>query len=124
VVAGTTGISAVIAPDGGELSRTDFFQPAYLDMQVRLKTRLTPATRWGPLLQWVMVLAAGAVILAGIRHNGWFPRSIRRRSRSPGETTRQSTRVGATPGTHQLDEHDSGSTPDKGGDRTPTDDGD
>jgi apolipoprotein N-acyltransferase len=124
VVAGTTGISAVIAPDGGELSRTDFFQPAYLDMQVRLKTRLTPATRWGPLLQWVMVLAAGAVILAGIRHNGWFPRSIRRRSRSPGETTRQSTSVGATPGTHQLDEHDSGSTPDKGGDRTPTDDGD
>ena len=38
VVAGTTGISAVIAPDGGELVRTDFFQPAYLDIQVRLKT--------------------------------------------------------------------------------------
>ena len=32
VVAGTTGISAVIAPDGVELVRTDFFQPAYLDM--------------------------------------------------------------------------------------------
>ena len=31
VVAGTTGISAVIAPDGGELARTDFFEPAYLD---------------------------------------------------------------------------------------------
>ncbi|OBJ03900.1 apolipoprotein N-acyltransferase [Mycobacterium sp. 1465703.0] len=124
VVAGTTGISAVIAPDGGELARTDFFQPAYLDMQVRLKTRLTPATRWGPLLQWVMVLAAGAVILAGIRHNGWFPRSIRRRSRSPGETTRQSTRVGATPGKPPPDQHDSGSTSYQGGDRTPTDDGD
>lgn len=80
VVAGTTGISAVVAPDGGELARTEFFQPAYLDMQVRLKTRLTPATRWGPLLQWVMVLAAGAVILVGIRHNGWFPRSVRLRS--------------------------------------------
>ncbi|MBL7315480.1 apolipoprotein N-acyltransferase, partial [Escherichia coli] len=38
VVAGTTGISAVIAPDGGELIRTDFFQPAYLDSHVRLKT--------------------------------------------------------------------------------------
>lgn len=80
VVAGTTGISAVVAPDGGELGRTDFFQPAYLDMQVRLKTRLTPATQWGPLVQWAMVLAAGAVILAGIRHNGWFPRSVRLRS--------------------------------------------
>ena len=32
VVAGTTGISAVIAPDGRELARTAFFEPAYLDM--------------------------------------------------------------------------------------------
>lgn len=108
VVAGTTGISAVVAPDGGELARTDFFQPAYLDMQVRLKTRLTPATRWGPLVQWIMVLAAGAVILAGIRHNGWFPRSVRRPS------TRQSQGAGATPGKPPPDSRD----------RTPADDGD
>ena len=80
VVAGTTGISAVIAPDGAELVRTEFFQPAYLDIQVRLKTKLTPATRWGPIVQWVLVAAAGAVILAAIRHNGWFPRPSRRRS--------------------------------------------
>jgi apolipoprotein N-acyltransferase len=83
VVAGTTGISAVIAPDGGELVRTDFFEPAYLDMQVRLKTRLTPATRWGPILQWILVGAAGAVILVAMRHNGCFPR---RRSEPPGES--------------------------------------
>jgi apolipoprotein N-acyltransferase len=81
VVAGTTGISAVIAPDGAELVRTEFFEPAYLDLQLRLKTQLTPATRWGPILQWVLVGSAGAVILAAIRHNGWFPRPIRRRSR-------------------------------------------
>jgi apolipoprotein N-acyltransferase len=86
VVAGTTGISSVIAPDGGELVRTGFFEPAYLDMQVRLKTKLTPATRWGPILQWVLVVAAGAVILAGIRHNGWFPRPIRLRSRPSAES--------------------------------------
>ena len=49
LVAGTTGISAVIAPDGAELARTEFFQPAYLDTLVRLKTTLTPATRWGPI---------------------------------------------------------------------------
>ncbi|OBL08183.1 apolipoprotein N-acyltransferase [Mycobacterium sp. 1245499.0] len=117
VVAGTTGISAVLAPDGGELARTDFFQPAYLDMQVRLKTRLTPATRWGPLLQWAMVLAAGAVILAGIRQNGWFPRSTRLRS------TRRSTGAGATPGDPPPDEHDPDTAPDPR-DRTPADDGD
>ncbi|OBK15344.1 apolipoprotein N-acyltransferase [Mycobacterium asiaticum] len=85
LVAGTTGISAVIAPDGGELKRTEFFVPDYLDVQVRLKTTLTPATRWAPILQWVLLGAAGAVIVAAIRHNGWFParfpRPTRRRSR-------------------------------------------
>ena len=34
----TVGISAVIAPDGRELARTGFFEPAYLDQQIRLKT--------------------------------------------------------------------------------------
>ena len=77
VVAGTTGISAVIAPDGADLVRTDFFQPAYLDLQVRLKTKLTPATRWGPIVQWVLVGTAAAAILAGIRHNRWSPRPVR-----------------------------------------------
>ena len=56
VVAGTTGISAVIAPDGRELARTSFFEPAYLDHQVRLKTQLTPATRWGPIVQGLLVV--------------------------------------------------------------------
>jgi apolipoprotein N-acyltransferase len=91
VVAGTTGISAVIAPDGGELVRTDFFEPAYLDIQVRLKTRLTPATRWAPILQWILVGAAGAIILVGMRHNGCFPRPTRRRSGPPDESDDQGT---------------------------------
>jgi apolipoprotein N-acyltransferase len=81
VVAGTTGISAVIAPDGRELARTAFFEPAYLDSQVRLKTTQTPATRWGPTLQWVLVAAAVAAVLAAILHNGWFMRPIRARRR-------------------------------------------
>ena len=117
VVAGTTGISAVIAPDGGELVRTDFFQPAYLDTQVRLKTKLTPATRWAPILQWILVATAGAVILAAIRQNGWSPRPIRRRSRpveSPDDTP--------------PDEGDSGTLqdtpPDQGGDHFPPTQGD
>ena len=93
VVAGTTGISAVIAPDGRELARTNFFEPDYLDTQVRLKTTLTPATRWGPVLQWILVALAGAAILAGIRHNGWFPRPISLKSRPPDE----SDDSGATP---------------------------
>ncbi|QLL05429.1 apolipoprotein N-acyltransferase [Mycobacterium vicinigordonae] len=96
LVAGTTGISAVIAPDGGELMRTDFFVPAYLDMPVRLKTTLTPATRWAPIVQWTLVGAAGVLILAAMRQNGWFPRPSRPfRRRWPGP----------------ADEHDDGGTP-------------
>jgi apolipoprotein N-acyltransferase len=89
VVAGTVGISAVIAPDGAELARTEFFVPAYLDTQVRLKTELTPATRWAPILQFLLVGTAGAVILVGIRQNRLFPRPKRwwpiRPERSPDE---------------------------------------
>ncbi len=82
VVAGTTGISAVIAPNGSEVARTQFFTPAYLDFSVRLKTSQTPATRWGPFVQWALVGAAVAVIFAAILHNGWFMRPLRRRRRA------------------------------------------
>lgn len=119
VVAGTTGISAVIAPDGAELVRTDFFEPAYLDIQVRLKSKLTPATRWAPMLQWLLVVAAGAVILAGMRHNGWFPRPIRPRSRAKDEPANAGTSSGGTP----PDEADSDDPPAEGGDQTPPEDG-
>ncbi|OBB64463.1 apolipoprotein N-acyltransferase [Mycobacterium sp. 852014-50255_SCH5639931] len=119
VVAGTTGISAVIAPDGAELVRTDFFQPDYLDIQVRLKTKLTPATRWGPILQWLLVAAAGAAILAGIRHNRWFPRPIRRRSEAPDE----SPNAGTPPGEIPPDEDGDQAPPEDGGDYTPLHEG-
>ncbi len=119
VVAGTTGISAVIAPDGAELVRTDFFQPAYLDIQVRLKTKLTPATRWAPIVQWVLVAAAGAVILAGIRQNEWFPRPLRLRSGPSGP----GPKGGADPPAGEdADEASHEIAPDGGGDARPPDD--
>lgn len=82
MVAGTTGISAVIAPDGRELARTSFFEPAYLDMQIRLKTQLTPATRWGSIVQTVLVAVGVAAVIAAILHNGGF---VRRRRKEPHE---------------------------------------
>jgi len=112
LVAGTTGISAVIAPDGAELKRTDFFVPDYIDTQVRLKTRLTPATRWAPILQWVLVGTAGAVILFAIRHNssssGWFPRPrrprLRRRSGPADEPDNSDTPSAETDNTEVANE--------------------
>ncbi|MGZ8812470.1 MAG: apolipoprotein N-acyltransferase [Mycobacterium sp.] len=77
VVAGTTGISAVIAPDGRELARTEFFEPAYLDTQVRLKSQLTAATRWAPLVEGVLVAVGIGALIAAILHNGSFVRRLR-----------------------------------------------
>jgi apolipoprotein N-acyltransferase len=121
IVAGTTGISAVIAPDGAELVRTDFFQPAYLDIQVRLRTKLTPATRWGPILQWVLVTAAGAVILVGIGHNRWSARPIRLRSSPRDEAEDAGTPPNEPEGDHPApdDERGDQTPPQEGGDYIP-----
>ncbi|HME17726.1 MAG TPA: apolipoprotein N-acyltransferase [Mycobacterium sp.] len=80
VVASNVGISALVTPDGRELGRTDFFEPGYLDNQVRRKTTLTPAARWGPIVQGSLVVIAVAVLLAAMRHNGWFTDMNRRLS--------------------------------------------
>ena len=77
VVAGTTGISAVIAPDGRELARTAFFEPAYLDIPIRLKSGLTPATRWGPIVQGLLVLVGVASVVGAMLHNWKFVRRRR-----------------------------------------------
>jgi apolipoprotein N-acyltransferase len=111
VVAGTTGISAVIAPDGRELARTEFFEPAYLDHQVRLKTTVTPATRWGPLAQAAMAAAGAAAVFGAILHNRGFTRPFRRR---PGPA-READDNGAP--SDPSDEDDQGSPADDAGRR-------
>jgi apolipoprotein N-acyltransferase len=82
VVAGTTGISAAIAPDGRELARTAFFAPAYLDVEVPLSTAQTPGTAWAGPLQWLLVAAALGAVATAILHNGGL---VRRRSRRTAE---------------------------------------
>ena len=72
VAAGTVGISAIIAPDGRELARTGFFEPAYLDKQIRLKTTLTPATRFGPLVEALLIGFGVAGLLGAMLHNRSF----------------------------------------------------
>jgi apolipoprotein N-acyltransferase len=86
VVAGTTGISAVISPDGREIARTSFFEPAYLDTQVRLKTQLTAATRWAPLVEGLLVAIGVGAVIAAILHNGSFVRRLRTTTKDRGAT--------------------------------------
>lgn len=85
VVAATTGISAVITPDGREQARTGFFEPAYLDTQVRLKSEIGFATRWGPAVQGLLVLLGVGAVTVAILHNGNFvPARLRRRRTTVG----------------------------------------
>ena len=85
IVAGTTGISAAIAPDGREIARTSFFTPAYLDVGVRLRTAQSPATRWTVPLQWLLVVVAITAIGAAILQNDGLVRPLRRRRRAPAD---------------------------------------
>ncbi|EFF89704.1 LOW QUALITY PROTEIN: apolipoprotein N-acyltransferase, partial [Streptomyces sp. e14] len=67
----TSGISAVIMPDGRVTQKTGMFVPAYLVQKVPLRSSETPATELGVLPEAVVVLlAAGGVgwaIAAGLR---------------------------------------------------------
>jgi apolipoprotein N-acyltransferase len=87
IVAGTTGISAVIAPDGRVMGRTAFFEPAYLDMPIRLKTQLTPATRFEPFIQFLLVAVGIGALIAAILQNGRFVRGRRPVTDASGKDT-------------------------------------
>ncbi|MEU1406001.1 apolipoprotein N-acyltransferase [Streptomyces sp. NPDC005728] len=67
----TSGVSAVIMPDGKITQKTGMFVPAYLVQKVPLRTSETPATRMGILPEIALVLVAagglGWAIGSGLR---------------------------------------------------------
>jgi apolipoprotein N-acyltransferase len=68
LVAATTGVSAVIMPDGAIVERTGQFTADALVAEVPLRSELTLATRLGILPEVLLVLvAAGAVLIAATR---------------------------------------------------------
>lgn len=64
VVAATSGVSAIVDPDGSVQQRTPLFVPAALVAQVPLRTDVTLASRLGPIPE--LVLCVGAVVAAGL----------------------------------------------------------
>lgn len=70
----TTGVSAVIRPDGSVAQKTKMFTADALVADVPKRSSQTPATRLGTLPEWLLVaLGAGGV--------GWaVTRSVRRRT--------------------------------------------
>ncbi|WP_035718858.1 apolipoprotein N-acyltransferase [Gordonia shandongensis] len=68
VVAATSGVSAVIAPDGTLMRESGFFEPAVLESTIDLRSGETLAVRLGPWPERAVVAATGAaflVVLAG-----------------------------------------------------------
>jgi apolipoprotein N-acyltransferase len=62
VVATTSGVSAMIAPDGTVTQHTGQFQPGVLVDRPAVRDTTTLATRWRSAPEWVLVaLAVGAV---------------------------------------------------------------
>ncbi|MCF3964525.1 apolipoprotein N-acyltransferase [Streptomyces fuscigenes] len=60
VVPTTSGVSAIIRPDGTIVQHSGMFTPAILEARVPLRTSLTPATRLGSLPEWLLVAVGGA----------------------------------------------------------------
>lgn len=77
VVPVTSGVSAVIRPDGTIADRSGMFTPDALVAEVPLRSSLTPATRMGPLPEALIALLA----VAGL---GWAGLSAARARRERG----------------------------------------
>ncbi len=56
VVAATSGVSAMITPDGTLLSHTEIFTAEHLLATLPLKNTLTLSARWGDWIEWAMVM--------------------------------------------------------------------
>ncbi|HEY2300132.1 MAG TPA: apolipoprotein N-acyltransferase [Jatrophihabitans sp.] len=69
--ASTTGVSAIIAPNGTVVRESGaLFEPALLSASVPLETRTTPAVALGAVPEWTLaalaVLAVAAVVASGV----------------------------------------------------------
>ncbi|HEX3706226.1 MAG TPA: apolipoprotein N-acyltransferase [Mycobacteriales bacterium] len=77
VVDATSGVSAMIAPNGRVLAQTGVFVPGLLDMRLPLRDPLTVADRIGPWPEWVLSIAALVALALALSQN----RVQRRRTR-------------------------------------------
>ena len=86
IVVSTSGISAVIAPNGKVLKKTDIFTSDILDGPVPIQSGTTLATRLGEFPEWLLTaLGVGAMIAVGVlRIQPQLPERLRERLRRKG----------------------------------------
>ena len=65
LVAATSGISGIIAPDGKVVEQTPEFVAQVLVAEVPARTSETLATRFGPAVSWALTAVGAAALLAG-----------------------------------------------------------
>jgi apolipoprotein N-acyltransferase len=90
VVAATNGISGIVTPAGTVVERATPRTQQVLVRSVGLSTALTPAMRWGHLVEWVLVAGALAAAAVGMAA-GLAGR--RRRALGPGPRSRTQGRA-------------------------------
>jgi apolipoprotein N-acyltransferase len=73
VIASTSGISAVVAPDGSVRRSTQLFEPAVLVEDIAQRDTATVAQRVGAVPEWVLTAVGAAALLAAVR-----PSAVRR----------------------------------------------
>jgi apolipoprotein N-acyltransferase len=69
-VAATSGISAIVAPDGTVTRSSDLFEPAVFVEEIAQRDSTTVAQRLGAAPEWVLTGVAGATVLAALLSAG------------------------------------------------------
>jgi apolipoprotein N-acyltransferase len=77
VVAATSGISAIVAPDGSIGSSSSLFTPAVFVEEIAQRDSATVAQRLGSAPEWVLTAVAGLALLGAVR-----PRLLRWQGRT------------------------------------------
>ena len=75
LVAATSGVSAIVAPDGTITSRSEVFTPAILADKVPLRSERTLATRLGPVPTIILCAAAVVALLVALATHTKFSRN-------------------------------------------------
>ena len=88
VVAATSGVSAIVHPDGSVSQQTEIFTPDHLAEDLPRNTSLTPAVRLAQPIQWLLAIAGVVAALGALlaaRREYAATRARARGSRSPVE---------------------------------------
>ena len=74
VVAATSGVSAIVGPDGSVMARTGVFEPAVIDRSVPLRSSRTLADRVGAWPEIVLSALGVAALIVAIGRRRWGAR--------------------------------------------------